>query len=143
MPDTDAEILAIVAKLRAEADQHQALADELRGRADQLEAVVMERGLRSRSIVRTVSTMDVDTAGKKSSIKRAVARATRNHPAQRRLYEQGVTITALAARLGEGRERVSAWFAPPPANRPVPRPAAEKMLKWYGIPLSDWTRVAD
>lgn len=87
--------------------------------------------------------MNVDTRGKSESVKRGAARATRKHRAQRKLYEAGVSLTDVARELGEGRPRVSSWFAPGETNRPIPRQHAEYLLAKYGIPLSDWRRIAD
>jgi len=87
--------------------------------------------------------MDVNTSAHPESVKRGAARATRKHPAQRKLYERGRTITDVAKELGEGRPRVSAWMAKGEANRPIPRRHAETLRARYGIPLTAWDRIAD
>jgi hypothetical protein len=102
-----------------------------------------DEGLRSTNSERIIRTMDVNTEGRSASVKRGAGRATRKHPAQKRLYEKGKTLTDIAAELGEGRPRVSAWFAEHPANRPIPRRHADHLRKKYGIPLDAWLRIAD
>lgn len=98
-------------------------------------------GLPSSQGERIIRSMDVNTQNVAS--RRGAGRATRKHPAQRRLYERGQTITGLATELGEGRPRVSAWFATGDGNRPIPRRHAEALKATYGIPLSSWSRIAD
>lgn len=92
---------------------------------------------------RIIRSMDVNTQGRSANVKRGAGRATRKHPAQKKLYEKGKTITDVAAELGEGRPRVSAWFADGEANRPIPKRHAEKLRDKYGIPMNAWSRVAD
>lgn len=115
----------------------------LRAKADSDERRMKEAGLHLDTPERTIRVMDVNTHGMADDVKRGAARATRKHPAQKRLYRKGVTITKLAAELKEGRPRVSAWFAEGAGNRPIPRRHAEHLREKYGIPLSDWSRVAD
>jgi hypothetical protein len=99
--------------------------------------------LRRHDTERTIRTMDVNTQGKSASVKRGAGRATRKHPAQKRLYERGKTITDIAGELKEGRPRVSSWFADGDTNRPIPRRHAEHLRDRYGIPLNAWLRIAD
>lgn len=101
------------------------------------------KGLHDDRSNRIMRDMDVNTTGQPSGVKRGAARATRKHPAQKKLYEQGRTITDVARELREGRPRVSAWFAEGEANRPIPRRHAETLRQRYGIPLTAWARIAD
>lgn len=100
-----------------------------------------ETDLRTDDTKRTIRSMDVNTHGRSASVKRGAGRATRKHPAQKRLYERGKTITDIAAELKEGRPRVSSWFAEGDAQRPIPRHHAEYLRDKYGIPINVW-RVA-
>jgi hypothetical protein len=92
---------------------------------------------------RTIGPMDVDTTGQPADVKAGAGRARRRHPAQRRLYEKGKTISSIAEELREGRPRVNAWFATGKTNRPIPRRHAEYLRDRYGIPLTDWARIAE
>lgn len=141
-------------------DKAQAAADELRAEERRLEAelervrtlraqiesqlgeALSDEGLTGIDPERTIRTMDVNPGNATAAVKRAIGRATRKHLAQVKLYEKGVTITALAAELGETRARVSSWFADGDANRAVPERHVETMRKKYGIPRSAWTRIA-
>lgn len=127
----------MAAKLRERADKHDRWAAENDRQAEEMEAG--ESGLRIDRTDSIVSPMDVNTESE--SVRRAAGRATRNHPAQKKLYDAGVTITELAALLKEGRPRVSSWFAEGDANRPIPKRHAERLKEKYGIPLSAWSRV--
>jgi len=100
-------------------------------------------GLKKPGADRTIGGMDVDTTGREVSVKVGAGRATRKHPAQRTLYENGRTISSIAKELNEGRPRVNAWFAKGEANRPIPARHAQYLLEKYGIPLSAWARIAD
>jgi hypothetical protein len=107
-------------------------------------AEASNEGLRIDRTNSTIRSMDVNTQGQSEAVKRGAGRATRKHPAQRKLYERGRTITDVAKELGEGRPRVSAWFAPVgKGNRPIPRRHAETLHQKYGIPFAAWARVAD
>lgn len=144
-------------ELAAEAEWCEARARYLRALAASLEAqaVVLRRReglartgelpktLRAHDTFDTVNRMNVDTRGKPESVKRGAARATRRHKAQRKLYEAGVSLTDVAKELGEGRPRVSSWFAPGDTNRPIPRKCAEYLRDKYGVPLEDWRRIGD
>lgn len=85
--------------------------------------------------------MNVNQTGLAPYTKRAATRSQR--AAQRKLYEQNVTVAGLARELGETRARVSSWFAAAgaPGNRPIPRSIALILQERYGIPLSDWPRI--
>lgn len=91
----------------------------------------------------TLGNMNLDTRKSSDSVKRAVGRATRQHPAQVAFYKHNVTIGEVAARLGEGRPRVSSWMAKGDAFRPIPRRCQRLLEKWYGIPEGAWARVKD
>lgn len=128
------------ARLRARVElDAQLAAGEERIAALRAESEGLPHGTRPR----TISDMNVDTRGRSSDVKRGAGRATRKHPAQRRLYENGMTVSSLAKELGETRARVSSWFAAGDANRPIPRHHAETLLKRYKIALGDWSRIAD
>jgi hypothetical protein len=131
------------------AEQAEAKALELDGHASVLRQQAVElrkladtsEALQSRDTVRTISrTMRVSQENNDSYVRRGIKRATRNHPAQRKLYKHGVTISALARELQIGRERVSSWFAKGDANRPIPEHLAKLIESKYGVPLSDWFR---
>ena len=91
----------------------------------------------------TVSPMDVNTQHATEDVKRGAARATRKHKALKRLYEKGRTVTSIALELGEGRPRVSAWFAEGDGNRPIPRRHADYLRDKYNIPHAWWARIAE
>lgn len=132
-----AELRAEIASQRADLDRQDAwlaAEDERLARASAVDTGGTKRIIR---------TMDVNTHGSPANVKRGAGRATRKHPAQKRLYEKGKTITDVASDLGEGRPRVSSWFADGDANRPIPRRHAEKLRDKYGIPLTAWSRIAD
>lgn len=101
------------------------------------------QGLPSPTGARTIRTMNVDTTGRDAKVKIGASRSRRKHPALKKLYEAGVTVTALAQQLKEKRPSVSAWFAAGAGNRPVPRRHADTMEEKYGIPLSAWLKLAD
>lgn len=150
-PRPDLASLETPGELAAEAERCEARARYLRALAASLEAqaVVLRRreGLaRTGSLPRvntdgTLKAMDVDTAGMPVSVVRGVARAKRDHPALRRIYEAGLSVTTLAKELREGRPRVSSWMAKGDAWRPIPPHHAKTLRTKYGIPESDWRRV--
>ena len=143
--------------LKALADRKRALIEQLREAfrlrieseerelaALEAAAATLEKGdLTIDRTERTIRTMDVNTGSTDARVKSGAGRATRKHPAQKKLYQQGKTITSLAAELKEGRPRVSAWFAKGDANRPIPKHHADHLREKYGIPLNAWDRVAD
>lgn len=135
------DLLALALKDREHAKKLRAQADLLERQAGELEAMA-ERRVDTGSTERIIRTMDVNTHRSPVHVKRGAARATRNNPAQKRLYEKGKTITDIAADLKEGRPRVSSWFAEGEAQRPIPRRHAEFLRDTYDIPLK-WFRVAD
>lgn len=148
----------------ATVEQLLSLADKIAGdikRAEEVAATIpqlrkTERGLRKMAAEqagesrlridrseRIMPDMDVNTHSHDARVRSGAGRATRKHPAQKKLYERGKTITSIASELKEGRPRVSAWFADGEANRPIPKRHAETLKEKYGIPLSAWSRVAD
>jgi len=143
----------MIARLLADADRFEAEGDAALDRGDAeagkrlLDRAIVRREaaevLRAADDTRTIRSMRTDSVD--PAVKRAAGRSRRKHPAQAKLYAQGVTITALAAELGEKRARVSAWMADPSgdANRPIPRHHAERLRARYGIPLSAWARIGD
>jgi hypothetical protein len=137
------EYRADAAMLEEKARQFAKLAEEAREKERILREDAANTAIDMNDTDSTLRTMDVNTAGRSASVKRGAGRATRKHPAQKKLYEKGKTITDIAADLGEGRPRVSSWFAGGDANRPIPRRHAEKLHDKYGIPLSAWSRIAD
>lgn len=160
------------AQLRAELAQHESLLrvldanvahvkdDNLRATLDNLRAdeaaavervrhdlgvvdqvIAERRGLATAPKSRTISvvyTQSDDTRAKKGQ-----SRSRRRHPAQRRLYESGTTITAVAVEMDETRARVSSWMAGGEALRAIPRQRAEYLRARYGIPLRAWRRIQD
>lgn len=131
------QLLKWAANAEVEARELLEYAKRLRAAA---ETAPSESGLPIVDTDDTLADMDVNTDSE--SVRRAVGRATRNHPAQKKLYKAGVTITELAKELNEGRPRVSAWFAEGEGNRPIPQRYAKRLLDKYGIPMSAWHRVA-
>ncbi|HEU4368306.1 MAG TPA: hypothetical protein VFV05_08795 [Methylomirabilota bacterium] len=127
-------------------------AEALEAKAADVErlADAIEAALTGERIDRTIPTMNVDTKGRPPAVKAAVARSRRKHPAQEALYRAGITITALAAALGETRARVSAWMAEGEANRPVPVHVADRLAAGVvvagatvRIPRTSWRRIAE
>jgi hypothetical protein len=142
-PPTREELLALADKYAALAKHFDKRAAQCRDTEARIRADAANTAIDMNDTDSTLRTMDVNTAGRSASVKRGAGRATRKHPAQKKLYEKGKTITDIAADLGEGRPRVSSWFAGGDANRPIPRRHAEKLHDKYGIPLSAWSRIAD
>jgi hypothetical protein len=148
--DRDRTLRAIAARLERAAARARERG-EAEAALDMQEAVVdllvvgspEEARLLSREPERIVRTMNVDTSRHGSDVKRGATRARRKHPAQRKLYEQGMTIASVAKELGETRSRVSSWMADGEGLRPIPSHIAEKLRTKYGIPLSVWRRVAE
>jgi hypothetical protein len=138
------KLVAEAQDLRKEADAFDRAANVLEAAAGRFSSARIKRSpLSDGGSNRSIGGMDVDTTGRAVAVKMGAGRAKRKHPAQRRLYEQGHTITSIAAELREGRPRVNAWFAVGDANRPIPRRHAEYLRDRYGIPISDWSRIAD
>src|SRR5688572_7411553 len=105
-------LLRLADEADAAASRSEATAANLREQAATLRALAEKAGaagidgdadvvsvLHSTDSERTIRTMDVNTQGRSASVKRGAGRATRKHPGQKRLYEKGKTITAIAAGL--------------------------------------------
>ena len=114
-----------------------------RDMADEREREVAAKGLPGSAPGRTIRSVSIDTRDFSTAVKRGVGRATRKHPAQLKLYQKGVTITAVAKELRETRARVSSWMNPGKDTRAIPRHHAEYLRDKYGIPLSAWDRIQD
>lgn len=135
-------IAARARELRAEG-KHELASEAFEVADDLRRAVEAARGLPGGAGGRIVRSMNVDTTRHTADVKRGATRARRKHPAQRKLYEQGMTIASLAKQLGETRARVSSWMADGDGLRPIPASIAEKLRQQYGIPLSVWKRVSE
>jgi hypothetical protein len=137
------QLLAMADQAKADAEKLEAAAALARHQEATLRrlAAELEEPLRAIDTDDTLARMDVNTNTERA--KRGAGRATRKHRGQRKLYEKGHSVTSIAAELGEGRPRVSAWFADGEANRPIPRRHAEYLRDKYNIPLTSWKRIAD
>lgn len=109
------------------------------GVVDQL--IAQRQGLTVAREQRTLSNMYEHSS--ETRARRGASRARRAHPAQRRLYNAGTTITAVAAELHETRARVSTWMADGDAVRAIPRRHAIYLRDKYSVPLSAWRRIQD
>lgn len=150
MPVTADELLALATRLDEDALEALRSGDK-DGAASAAEAARQHASrLTASAGGRIVRTMNVDTRGRPAAVKRGAGRATRQHPAQKKLYEAGVTITDVARELRETRARVSSWMAEdeagksdkPKANRPIPRHHAVYLRDRYGVPLGVWKRIS-
>jgi hypothetical protein len=92
----------------------------------------------------TLATMpQVETSTRKRKVSRAMLDPeNRKHPLVKALVKEGVTVTALAKDMGYPRSSVQSWYDPN-NPRPIPKAAALKLQKRFGIGLDYWRKVVD
>jgi hypothetical protein len=130
--------------LRQLAEIERVKAQEALAKAEAYERWARElEGLQPARTDSIIPSMDIDTRGMPAAVRKGAGRSTRKHVGLKRLYEAGVTVSALATELGETRARVSSWFAEGSSNRPIPARHAEYLQRRYGVPRSVWARVAE
>jgi hypothetical protein len=129
--------------LRAAAARKRAEADALEAAADALESLNVSEGLpRSGDYATLATTMEAPSAQTKMS-RAHLGGVSRKHPFIAALVAKNVTVTKAATELGESRTTVQSWYTKGAHGRPIPRAAAEKIRKLYGVPVSAWPDITD
>lgn len=150
-PQTLDEILALIEDRRRQRRWHAEMVDSLDAEIEALEKraelaggaklpATDISGLTANDTVDTLHDVNVDTRGKSESVRRAVSRSRREHPAQAAFYRANKTVGQIAEELREGRPRVSSWMSED-EPRPIPRRHAIYLRDKYRVPLSAWKNL--
>ena len=91
----------------------------------------------------TLDPMDATETANARMSRARISRTARKHPFVQAFVERGETVAQAAEKLGYPRTSVQSWYRTDENARPIPRAAAQKALKLYGVPLTAWQKLGE
>lgn len=133
------EILAEALNIVRKRQQRRAEESELAAALD----VSLQPGLTIESQSDTLDPMDATETANARMSRARISRTARKHPFVQAFVERGETVAQAAEKLGYPRTSVQSWYRTDENARPIPRAAAQKALKLYGVPLTAWQKLGE
>jgi len=142
---------ARIAQLKAEIAERQAelvrlsleYAAELAGLSGDERERFVSRGLTMQSQSDTLDPMDATETANARMSRARISKTARKHPFVQAFMERGETVAQAAEKLGYPRTSVQSWYRVDDNARPIPRAAAQKALRLYGVPLTAWQKLGE